>query len=69
MKANEKASLILAERRRINKVLQEERIEEIYKKIPQIKAIDQLIKETGFKSLELATQDMDTRPAEEKIKT
>ena len=69
MKANEKASLILAERRRINKVLQEERIEEIYKKIPQIKAIDHLIKETGFKSLELATQDMDTRPAEEKIKT
>ena len=69
MKANEKASLILAERRRINKVLQEERIEEIYKKIPQIKAIDQLIKETGFKSLELAAQDMDTRPVEEKIKT
>lgn len=69
MKANEKASLILAERRRMNKVLQEECIREIYEKIPQIKAIDDLIKETGFKSLDLAIHKMDTRPAEEKIKT
>ena len=69
MKANEKASLILAERRRINKVLQEERIGEIYKKIPQIKAIDTLIKETGFKSLDLASKNLDTSAAEEKIKT
>lgn len=69
MKANEKASLILAERRRINKVLQEERIGEIYKKIPQIKAIDTLIKDTGFKSLELASKNFDTSAAENKIKT
>ena len=69
MKANEKASLILAERRRVNKVLRNERIEEIYNKIPQIKAIDALIKETGFRSLDLAAKNMDTRPAEEKIKT
>ena len=69
MKANEKASLILAERRRENKVLQEKRIEEVYKKIPQVKAIDALIKETGFKSLKLASQGLDTRAAEDKIET
>ena len=69
MKANERATLILQERRRVNKILQEERIQEIYTKIPQIKAIDALIKETGFKSLELAANNMDTSLAEEKIRT
>lgn len=68
MKANEKASLILAERRRMNKVLQEERKEEIYKKIPQVKAIDELIKQTGFDSLKLAASKINTEPYEEKIK-
>lgn len=68
MKANERATLILQERRRVNKILQEERIQEVYNKIPQIKAIDALIKETGFKSLELAANNMDTSLAEEKIK-
>ena len=68
MKANEKASLILAERRRMNKVLQEERKEEIYKKIPQVKAIDELIKQTGFDSLKLAASKINTESYEEKIK-
>lgn len=68
MNANEKASLILAERRRINKVQQNKRIDEVYKKIPQIKAIDELIKETGFNSLKLAACKMDTKANEEKIK-
>ncbi len=68
MNANEKASLILAERRRINKVQQDKRIDEVYKKIPQIKAIYELIKETGFNSLKLAACKMDTKANEEKIK-
>ena len=68
MKANEKASLILAERRRENKKNQEARIREVYEKIPQIKAIDQLIKKTGFNSLKLASKKIDTRTSEEKIK-
>lgn len=68
MKANEKASLILAERRRENKKNQEARVREVYEKIPQIKAIDQLIKKTGFNSLKLASKKIDTRTSEEKIK-
>lgn len=67
MKANEKASLILAERRRENKDRQAERIKEIYTKIPQIEAIDKLIKEVGFSSLKLASHNMDTTSSEEKI--
>lgn len=67
MKANEKASLILAERRRENKDRQAERIREIYTKIPQIEAIDKLIKEVGFSSLKLASHNMDTTSSEEKI--
>ena len=67
MKANEKATLILAERRRENKENQAKRIREIYSKIPQIEAIDKLIKEVGFNSLKLASSNMDTRPSEEKI--
>lgn len=67
MKANEKATLILAERRRENKENQRKRIREIYSKIPQIEAIDKLIKEVGFSSLKLASNNMDTRPSEEKI--
>ena len=67
MKANEKASLILAERRRENKEEQAKRISEIYTKIPQIEAIDKLIKEVGFSSLKLASHNMDTSKYEEKI--
>lgn len=67
MKANEKATLILAERRRENKENQRKRIREIYSKIPQIEAIDKMIKEVGFNSLKLASNNMDTSPSEEKI--
>lgn len=67
MKANEKASLILAERRRENKENQANRIREIYTKIPQIQAIDKLIKDIGFSSLKIASHNMDTSKHEEKI--
>ena len=67
MKANEKASLILAERRRENKENQANKIKEIYTKIPQIEAIDKLIKDIGFSSLKLASHNMDTSKYEEKI--
>ena len=67
MKANEKATLILAERRRENKKKQANRIREVYTKIPQIEAIDKLIKQVGFKSLKLASNNMDTTTYEEKI--
>lgn len=67
MTPNEKASLILAQRRRENKIRQEKAIQEVYQKIPQIKAIDKMIKDTGFASLDLAASGKNTEVLEEKI--
>ena len=68
MNESQRAGLILEERRRENKIRQEKAINEVYKKIPEIRAIDKLIKETGFLCLELASQKIDTAKEEAKIK-
>ena len=68
MKASEKASLILQERRRENKRRQEEAINEVYDKIPKIRALDKLIKQVGFDSIRLAAEGLDTKANEDKLK-
>lgn len=67
MKANERASLILDQRRRDNKKRQEEATKEVYEKIPEIRAIDKLIKKLGYESLSLAANKMPTAENEKKL--
>ncbi|MDO5047880.1 MAG: ATP-binding protein [Anaerococcus sp.] len=67
MNPNKKASQILEQRRKDNKINQARRIEEIYKKIPQIRSINRQIKELGFSSLKLASMGMETREKEQEI--
>lgn len=68
MKANEKASLILQERRRENKKRQDQAIKEVYEKIPKVEAIDRLMKKIGFESLNLAINKQDTSQNEARLK-
>ena len=68
MKASEKASLILQERRRENRRRQEAAIKEVYDKIPKIRALDKLIKQVGFESIRLAAEGLDQRQMKTSLK-
>lgn len=64
---SQKASAILAQRRENDKKEQRMRIEEVYKKVPQIKALDKQIKELGFRTLSRIACGADTSEDEAKI--
>ncbi|MDD7305769.1 MAG: ATP-binding protein [Peptoniphilaceae bacterium] len=68
MSSKQKVSDILEQRRKDNQKDLENRINEIYKNIPQISYIDKRIKELGFSAVSLAFKDGETKAYEEKIK-
>lgn len=67
MTPSQKASAILEERRKNNKINQDKRIAEVYKKVPQIKSLDKQIKEIGFTTLKLIASGLDSKSYEDKI--
>lgn len=67
MTPSQKASAILEQRRKEDKRNQEERIAEVYEKVPQIKALDRQIKEIGFTTLKLIASGKTSKAYEEKI--
>lgn len=67
MTPSQKASAILEQRRKDDKINQDRRIAEVYEKVPQIKSLDKQIKEIGFTTLKLIASGVDTRIYEDKI--
>lgn len=67
MTPSQKASAILEQRRKEDKINQDKRIAEVYEKVPQIQSLDKQIKEIGFTTLKLIASGVDTRSYEEKI--
>ncbi len=68
MNPNKKASEILARRREEDKLKQEERINEVYKKIPSMASVDKNIKELGYTIIQENLKSNDTKTLEEKLR-
>lgn len=68
MNPNKKVSLILERRREENLRAQDERIHEVYNKIPTMRSLDRNIKELGFTIVKMGLAGRDTIDLEEKLK-
>ena len=68
MNPNKKASQILARRRQKDKSDQEDRIKEVYEKIPTMESLDKNIKELGYTIIKENLKGNESRSLENKLK-
>ncbi len=68
MKTSNKASEILAKRRQENEINRQNRIDEVYKKIPTMASLEKNIKELGFTIINQTLAGEQTSSLEEKLK-
>ena len=68
MNPNKKASQILARRREKDKSDQEDRIKEVYQKIPTMESLDKNIKELGYTIIKENLKGKDSRNLEDELK-
>ena len=68
MNPNKKASQILARRREKDKIDQEDRIKEVYQKIPTMESLDKNIKELGYTIIKENLKGKDSRNLEDELK-
>ncbi|WP_394018558.1 hypothetical protein [Anaerococcus cruorum] len=69
METNSKVTSILAQRREQNLIDQQNRINEVYEKIPSMKSLEKNIKELGYSIIQDGLRGYDTEKKKMTLKT